>query len=176
MCISINNILGYGVICKNNPKCGLVSIEVGPDGHLICHSGHFFCHSDMWKIWRAQVVFLCQVMCCAWSPPHAHPLSSLEEEEGEGEIPAIVVGWWHYPAAMQHPLWPTTEWTTMTRAADMQQEGWGGRQQQVTRAVDRQCLELRLLHSPKTLFQDDTNNPCNWHSSLPSPLPLCIVK
>ncbi len=32
---------------RNNPIWGLVSIEVGLDGHLICLSCCFSCHSDM---------------------------------------------------------------------------------------------------------------------------------
>ena len=37
----ITNPLEYGLICKNNPKRGLVSLALGPDGHLICQTGHF---------------------------------------------------------------------------------------------------------------------------------------
>jgi hypothetical protein len=37
---------GYGLICKKYPKWDLVSIEVGPYGHLICLSCHFSCHLD----------------------------------------------------------------------------------------------------------------------------------
>jgi hypothetical protein len=50
--------------------------------------------------------FLCQVMCCAQSPLPTASLSSLEEEEGEGEIPIIVFGRWYDHAAM--PLSPPT--------------------------------------------------------------------
>jgi hypothetical protein len=45
-------------------------------------------------------------MCCALSPSPAHPLSSLEEEEGEREIPILIIGWQHNPAAIQ-PSPPT---------------------------------------------------------------------
>jgi hypothetical protein len=34
-------VLDYGLICKNNPKWGLVSLASGPDGHLIRHPGLF---------------------------------------------------------------------------------------------------------------------------------------
>jgi hypothetical protein len=40
-------VLDYGLICKNYPKSGLVSIASGLDAHLSCLSGHFSCHSDM---------------------------------------------------------------------------------------------------------------------------------
>ena len=34
-------VLDYGLICKNNPKWGLVLLASGPDGHLIRCTGHF---------------------------------------------------------------------------------------------------------------------------------------
>jgi hypothetical protein len=42
-------VLDYGLIRKNNPEWGLVSVASGPDAHLICLYGCFSCHSDMWK-------------------------------------------------------------------------------------------------------------------------------
>jgi hypothetical protein len=40
-------VLDNGLICKNNPKWGLVSVVSGPDAHLIYLSCCFCCHSDM---------------------------------------------------------------------------------------------------------------------------------
>ncbi len=34
-------VLDYGLICKNNPKWGLVSLALSPDGHLICCASCF---------------------------------------------------------------------------------------------------------------------------------------
>jgi hypothetical protein len=41
MCISTTIKYYYGLICKNNPKWGLVLLASGPDGHLIRCTGHF---------------------------------------------------------------------------------------------------------------------------------------
>jgi hypothetical protein len=57
-------VLDYGLICKNNPKLGLVSVPSGPDAHLICLSCHFSCHSDLFIKYGALGCFLCQAMCC----------------------------------------------------------------------------------------------------------------
>jgi hypothetical protein len=60
-------------MCKNNPIWGLVLIEVGPDGHLICLSCCFSCHSDKIINYGALGSFLCRVMCCAQSPSPSPP-------------------------------------------------------------------------------------------------------
>jgi hypothetical protein len=39
--------IDYGLICKNNPKWGLVSVASGPDAHLSHLSCCFSCNSDM---------------------------------------------------------------------------------------------------------------------------------
>jgi hypothetical protein len=52
-------VLDYGLICKNNPKWGLVSVASGPDAHLICVSCRVSCHSDMFIKYGALGSFLC---------------------------------------------------------------------------------------------------------------------
>ncbi len=61
-------VLDYGLICKNNPKRGLVSVASGPDAHVIHHSCRLSCHSDMFIQYGMLGSFLCQVMCCAPPP------------------------------------------------------------------------------------------------------------
>ncbi len=66
-------VLDYGLICKNNPKWGLVSVASGSDAHLSRLSCHFLCHSDMFIKYGMLGSFLCQVMCCAQSLAHLPP-------------------------------------------------------------------------------------------------------
>jgi hypothetical protein len=120
--------------------------------------------------------FLCQVMCCARSPPPAHPLSSFEEEEGKGEIPVVIVGWRCNPVAMP-PSTPTNN------RVDYDKEGGGGcnkrggwRISTSDKSGQWTMLRVRLSQPPETSFQDDTNIPCCRHSPLPYPRPLCVIR
>ncbi len=60
-------VLDYGLICKNNPEWGLVSVASDPDAHLSHLFCHFSCHSDMFTKYGTLGSFLCWVMCCAQS-------------------------------------------------------------------------------------------------------------
>ena len=60
MCISITIkyvviILDYDLICKNNLKWGLVSLALGPDGHLRWVRGHFPVILYEHEKWHARV-------------------------------------------------------------------------------------------------------------------------
>ncbi len=44
-----NEVLDYGLIYKNNPKWGLVSVASGPDAHLIHQTGSFLVIRNWWQ-------------------------------------------------------------------------------------------------------------------------------
>ncbi len=70
-------VLDYGLIWKNNPKWGLVSVASAPGVHLIHLICRFTCHSDIFIKYGALGSFLCQVMCSA-QYLSSFALSSLE--------------------------------------------------------------------------------------------------
>ena len=58
-------VLDHGLICKNNPKWGLVLLALGPDGHLLRHPGLFFCHTEISiKMARPISFLLIVILCC----------------------------------------------------------------------------------------------------------------
>jgi hypothetical protein len=82
-------VLDYGLICKNDPKWGLVSVASGPALWLLFLS---FRHVKNMAYPGSFCVKSCVVP--------THPLSFLEEEEGEGEISFVLVGRGLDPSAM----------------------------------------------------------------------------
>ncbi len=67
-------VLDYGLICKNNPKWGLVSVVLGLDAHLSHLSCRFTCHPDMFIKYGALGSF-CVESCCVVLDLHQCPPS-----------------------------------------------------------------------------------------------------